>query len=50
LKNKKNTLKVLLDTSFILPTLGIDTGIEVKEALNKLDELNAEDTILFLIF
>jgi predicted nucleic acid-binding protein len=42
LKNKKNTLKVLLDTSFILPTLGIDTGIEVKEALKKLDELNAE--------
>ncbi|MEM1575196.1 MAG: hypothetical protein QW755_03435 [Nitrososphaerota archaeon] len=42
MKNKKNTLKVLLDTAFILPTLGIDTGMEVKKALKKLDEFNAE--------
>lgn len=42
MKNKKNTLKVLLDTTFILPTLGIDTGTEVKKALKKLDEFNAE--------
>lgn len=42
MKNKKNTLKVLLDTTFILPTLGIDSGIEVKKAIKKLDEINAE--------
>ncbi len=26
MKNNQNTLKILLDTSFILPTLGIDVG------------------------
>jgi PIN domain nuclease of toxin-antitoxin system len=35
-------LKVLLDTSFILPTLGIDLGEEVEEKLKKLDEVDAE--------
>jgi len=35
-------LKVLLDTSFILPTLGIDVGEEVEEKLKKLDEVDAE--------
>ena len=35
-------MKVLLDTSFILPTLGIDVGEEVEEKLKKLDEVDAE--------
>lgn len=35
-------MKVLLDTSFILPTLGIDLGEEVEEKLKKLDEVDAE--------
>lgn len=34
--------KVLLDTSFILPTLGIDTGKQTLKALRKLDETNAK--------
>lgn len=42
MKNRESTLKVLLDTSFILPTLGIDTGKQSLEALRKLDETNAE--------
>jgi predicted nucleic acid-binding protein len=35
-------LKILLDTSFILPTLGIDVGGEVKANLKKLDEVKVE--------
>ncbi|MGB9805231.1 MAG: PIN domain-containing protein [Thermoproteota archaeon] len=35
-------LRILLDTSFVLPTLGIDTGREVSESLRKLDEVKAE--------
>ena len=42
MKNKGNTLKVLLNTSFILPTLGIDVGREVEINLKKLDEVKAE--------
>jgi len=42
LKNKENTLKILLDTSFILPTLGINVGEEVEACLKKLDEVKAE--------
>lgn len=42
MKNKQPTLKVLLDTSFILPTLGIDTGKQTLKALRKLDETNAK--------
>jgi len=42
LKNKRNTLKILLDTIFILPTLGIDTGSEVEEALRNLGESKAK--------
>jgi len=30
-------LKILLDTSFILPTLGVDTGRKVADALKKLE-------------
>ncbi|MEM3754831.1 MAG: PIN domain-containing protein [Candidatus Bathyarchaeia archaeon] len=42
MKNKENILKILLDTSFILPTLGIDVGSDVEECLKKLDEIKAE--------
>jgi predicted nucleic acid-binding protein len=35
-------LKILLDTSFILPTLGIDVGGEVEANLKKLDEVKVE--------
>ncbi len=35
-------LKILLDTSFILPILGIDVGITVRKTLEKLGNLNAE--------
>lgn len=36
MKSRKDMLRVLLDTSFILPTLGVDTGREVEEGLKKL--------------
>lgn len=42
MKNKNPMLRILLDTSFILPTLGIDTGKEVTQTLNKLNEIKAE--------
>lgn len=42
MKSRRAPLRVLLDTSFILPTLGIDTGPETSEALEKLDETEAE--------
>jgi len=35
-------LKALLDTTFILPSLGIDVGKEVLEGLKKLADLNAD--------
>ncbi|HDJ89687.1 MAG TPA: hypothetical protein ENG40_03235, partial [Thermoprotei archaeon] len=48
MKNKRNILKILLDTSFLLPTLGIDTGRNVVETLEKIGNINAE--IYFSIF
>lgn len=42
MKNNQSTLRVLLDTSFILPTLGIDVGKEVLVGLEKLSEIRAE--------
>jgi PIN domain nuclease of toxin-antitoxin system len=42
LKNKLSTLKVLLDTSFLLPTLGVDTGEEVFKGLKRLAEIEAD--------
>lgn len=42
MKSRRGTLKVLLDTSFILPTLGIDTGKEVLKGLKKLAEIKAD--------
>lgn len=41
MKSKQSTLKVLLDTSFPLPTLGIEVGEEVKASLVKLNEIKA---------
>jgi len=35
-------LKILLDTTFILPSLGIDVGEEVSKGLNKLDQIKAD--------
>jgi len=42
LKSRRGTLKVLLDTSFVLPTLGVDTGKEVLKGLKKLAEVKAD--------
>jgi hypothetical protein len=42
LKGRRETLKVLLDTSFILPSLGIDVGEEVLEGLRRLEASRAE--------
>ena len=42
MKNKQPTPSILLDTSFILPTLGINVGTEVSKGLKKLDETNAK--------
>ncbi|MEM0494319.1 MAG: PIN domain-containing protein [Thermofilum sp.] len=41
MKGRKG-LRVLLDTSFILPSLGIDVGREVLQGLKKLAEAEAE--------
>jgi len=42
LKNKHTTLRILLDTSFILPSLGIDTGKEVTQTLEKLTDIETQ--------
>ncbi len=42
MKNNQSILRVLLDTSFILPTLGIDVGKEILVGLEKLSEIRAE--------
>ncbi|KPV63486.1 MAG: hypothetical protein AOA66_0852 [Candidatus Bathyarchaeota archaeon BA2] len=42
MKSKQATLRVLLDTSFILPTLGIEVGEEVLTGIRKLAEIKAE--------
>ncbi|MBS7612312.1 PIN domain-containing protein [Candidatus Bathyarchaeota archaeon] len=42
MKSRLNTLKVLLDTSFLLPTLGIDVSREVLECLKRLVEEEVE--------
>ncbi|MEM0087944.1 MAG: PIN domain-containing protein [Thermofilum sp.] len=41
MKSRKG-LRVLLDTSFILPSLGVDVGREVLQGLKKLAEAEAE--------
>lgn len=35
-------MKILLDTTFILPSLGIDVGEEVSKGLNKLAQIKAD--------
>ncbi|MEM2123325.1 MAG: PIN domain-containing protein [Candidatus Bathyarchaeia archaeon] len=42
MENRRDTLRVLLDTSFILPSLGIGVGDEVSRSLKQLEGLNAE--------
>ena len=44
MKNKEDRLQILLDTSFLLPSLGIDVGQQVYESLK---ELNENDTEIF---
>lgn len=42
MRSRQATLRVLLDTSFILPSLGIDVGGEVLDGLKKLADVKAE--------
>ncbi|MGB9717960.1 MAG: PIN domain-containing protein [Thermoproteota archaeon] len=42
MKSRQTKLRILLDTSFILPSLGIDTGMEALEGLRILAEARAE--------
>lgn len=42
MRSRKAMLRVLLDTSFILPSLGIDVGEQVFKALKRLVEIEAE--------
>lgn len=42
MKSRTKALRVLLDTTFLLPTLGIDAGREVSKALQRLDQNQAE--------
>jgi PIN domain nuclease of toxin-antitoxin system len=42
LKSKQATLRVLLDASFILPSLGIDVGEEVSKGLKGIADIKAE--------
>lgn len=42
MKSKQATLRVLLDTSFILPSLGINVGEEVSKSLKGLADIKAE--------
>ncbi len=42
MKNRLNTLNVLLDTSFLLPTLSIDVSGELLECLKRLVEEEVE--------
>jgi len=42
LKSKEIVPRILLDTSFILPSLGIDLGGEVSQGLRRLAEIEAE--------
>lgn len=42
MRSRQSRLRILLDTSFILPSLGIDVGREVVECLKKLAEADVE--------
>jgi len=42
LRSRAEALRVLLDTTFILPTLGVDAGRDISKALQRLDETQVE--------
>ena len=42
MNNSAEPLRVLVDTTFLLPTLGIDVGKQTNKALKKLGEINVE--------
>jgi len=42
LRSKQTTLKLLLDTTFILPSLGVDVGQDVLKGLEKLAHIEAD--------
>lgn len=42
MRSRQVTLKVLLDTTFILPSLGIDVGEEVSKGLEKLAKIEVD--------
>ena len=42
MRSRQDTLRVLLDSTFILPTLGIDTGEGVSKGLKRLAQTEAE--------
>lgn len=42
MRNRKNALRILLDTSFLLPTLGIDVGKDIRECLGRLGRITAK--------
>lgn len=42
MRSRREELRVLLDTTFILPTLGINVGKEVEECIRKLGEMESE--------
>lgn len=42
MNNSAEPLRVLIDTTFLLPTLGIDVGKQTNRALKKLAEIDAE--------
>lgn len=42
MKSKQATLRVLLDTSFILPSLGIDVGEDVSKGLKEITDIKAK--------
>ena len=41
MKNKHATLRVLLDTSFLLPSLGIDVGEDISKGLKEIADIKA---------
>ena len=42
MSTSSSQLKVIIDTSFLLPTLGMDAGKPANRGLKKLDEIEAE--------
>jgi hypothetical protein len=50
LKSRQDTSKILLDTSFILPSLGIDVGEEVTKCLKGLADAGSKADIYYSQF